>query len=43
QVKPLLLLSKVFIVRFMNKLSRVVQQAQKLNFMGADKQYESLV
>ncbi|RKD94524.1 hypothetical protein BXY64_4112, partial [Marinifilum flexuosum] len=36
QVKPLLLLSKVFIVRFMNKLSRVVQQAQKLNFMCGD-------
>ncbi|MCY1636712.1 hypothetical protein, partial [Marinifilum sp. D737] len=42
QVKPLLLRSKVFIVRFMNKLSRVVQQAQKLNCMGGDAQFESL-
>jgi len=43
QVKPLQLISKDIIVRFINKLSRVVQQAQKLNFMGGDEQLESLV
>jgi len=43
QVKPLPLISKDIIVRFMNKLSRVVQQAQKLNFMGGDALFEVLL
>ncbi|MBL4561896.1 MAG: hypothetical protein JKX79_13025 [Labilibaculum sp.] len=34
---------KEYIVRFINKLSRIVQQSQKLNFMGVDEQFESLV
>jgi len=38
QVKPLQLISKDIIVRFINKLSRVVQQAQKLKLMGGDAQ-----
>jgi len=40
QVKPLPLISKDIIVRFMNKLSRVVQQAQKLKLMGGDAQLD---
>jgi len=41
QVKPLQLISKDIIVRFINKLSRVVQQAQKLNFKGGDAQLDN--
>jgi len=43
QVKPLQLISKDIIVRFMNKLSRVVQQAQCIKNISGSVVYGTFV